>query len=207
MKILVDPGIAYLLIVTGIILLLITFNDLKFSWPKIGGLVLCLLAGGAEFVALHGNPWAFLVVALSPLPYFIVMRQERLRSPLFLVTILMLTLGSFFLFRDENGIPVHYGLVAFVSTSCGVWIWLTLQRRRTEQGAYRGSNQDSLVGMIGEVWIEIEPFSTGSVRIDGEIWRARSQEPIMAGSRVRVVRQDGITLTVKKVENIPRNKK
>jgi membrane protein implicated in regulation of membrane protease activity len=61
---------------------------------------------------------------------------------------------------------------------------------------------DTLVGMIGEVWIEIEPFSSGSVKIEGELWRARSKEALPAGTLVRVIRQDGITVTVKKVENI-----
>ena len=59
-----------------------------------------------------------------------------------------------------------------------------------------------VVGMIGEVWIAIEPFSIGSVRIEGELWQARSKEMLPARTIVRVIRQNGITLTVKKVENI-----
>jgi membrane protein implicated in regulation of membrane protease activity len=61
---------------------------------------------------------------------------------------------------------------------------------------------DTLVGMTGEVWIAIEPFSIGSVRIEGELWQARSKEILPAGTLVRVLRQDGITLTVRKTENI-----
>ena len=61
---------------------------------------------------------------------------------------------------------------------------------------------ETLVGMTGEVWIALEPFSIGSVRIDGELWQARSKEMLRAGTLVRVIRQNGITLTVKKIENI-----
>jgi membrane protein implicated in regulation of membrane protease activity len=56
--------------------------------------------------------------------------------------------------------------------------------------------------MTGEVWIAIEPFSIGSVRIEGELWQARSKEMLQAGALVRVIRQNGITLTVKKIENM-----
>ncbi len=201
MEIIINPNVAYLLIFTGVMLLLIMFNDTKYSLPKVGVMAICILAGVAEFFVLDGNPWAFLIVVLSPLPYFVVMRQERLHNPLFLFTIFMLTIGSVYLFVDENRRPlVNLGLAGTVSLFGGMFIWLTVQRTRTAGKAPLIG--DTLVGMTGQVWIAIEPFSSGSVRIEGELWRARSKETLPAGTLVRVIRQDGITLTVKKVENI-----
>ena len=201
MEIIINPKVAYLLIFTGVMLLLIMFNDTKSSWTKAGAMAFCILAGVAEFFLLDGNPWAFLVVVLSPLPYFIAVRQERLHNPLFLLTIFMLTIGSAYLFVDENGRPLsNLGLVGIVSVFGGLFIWAIIQRTQTA-----GKSQliaDTLVGMTGEVWVAIEPFSLGSVRIDGELWQARSKEMLRAGTLVRVIRQNGITLTVKKIENI-----
>ena len=201
MEIIINPKVAYLLIFTGVMLLLIMFNDTKYSWTKAGAMAFCILAGVAEFFLLDGNPWAFLVVVLSPLPYFIAVRQERLHNPLFLLTIFMLTIGSAYLFVDENGRPLaNLGLVGIVSVFGGLFIWAIIQSTQTA-----GKSQliaDTLVGMTGEVWIAIEPFSLGSVRIDGELWQARSKEMLRAGTLVRVIRQNGITLTVKKIENI-----
>jgi membrane-bound serine protease (ClpP class) len=206
MEIIINPKVAYLLIFTGVMLLLIIFNDTKYSLPKVGAMAFCILAGIAEFIILDGNPWAFLIVVLSPLPYFIAMRQERLHSPLFLFTIFMLTIGSAYLFVDENGRPLaNLGPVGMVSVFGGLFIWFTVARRRTAGKAPLIG--DTLVGLTGEVWVAIEPFTQGSVRIEGVLWQARSKETISAGTVVRVIRQDGITLTVKKVENLPPKKK
>src|SRR5215207_8045961 len=132
MEIILNPKVAYLLIFTGVMLLLIMFNDTKYSWPKVGAMAFCILAGIAEFFILDGNPWAFLVVVLSPLPYFIAVRQERLHNPLFLLTIFMLTIGSAYLFVDENGPPLaNLGLAGMVSVFGGLFIWLIIQRAQT----------------------------------------------------------------------------
>ena len=103
MAYLISPMVAYLLIFIGVMLLLIMFNDTKYSLLKTGFMLFCFLAGGTEFFMLHGNPWAFLVVVISPLPYFIAIRQARNHNPLFLITIFMLTIGSAYLFVDEMG--------------------------------------------------------------------------------------------------------
>jgi len=200
MEIIINPTVAYLLIFTGVTLLLIMFNDTKYSLPRTVAMAFCILAGVAEFFALDGNPWAFLIVVLSPLPYFVAVRQERLHSPLFLFTIFMLTIGSAYLFVDENQRPLaNLGIAGMVSVFGGLFIWLMIQRAQTA-----GKSQligDTLVGVTGVVWIAIEPFSIGSVRIEGELWQARSKEILPAGTLVRVIRQEGVTLTVRKIEN------
>jgi len=201
MEYIVNPKVAYLLIFTGIMLLLIMFNDTKYSLPRVVAMAFCFLAGIAEFFVLDGNPWAFLVVVLSPLPFFIAMRQERRHNPLFLLTIFMLAIGSAYLFTDDLHRPLaNLGPAGMVSVFGGLFIWLAAARRQTVDKAPLIG--ETLVGMTGEVFVAIEPFSLGSVRIEGDIWQARSKEMLPAGTLVRVIRQDGISLTVKKVENI-----
>jgi membrane-bound ClpP family serine protease len=207
MEIIINPKVAYLLIFTGVMLLLIMFNDTKYSLPKVGAMAFCFLVGIAEFFILDGNPWAFLIVVLSPLPSFIAMRQQRLHSPLFLFTIFMLTIGSAYLFADDIRRPLdNLGPVGMVSVFGGLFIWLAVVRRPTTGKAKAPFIGDTLVGMTGEVWIAIEPSSPGSVKIEGNLWRARSKETLTASTIVRVIKQDGITLTVHKVENIPSKK-
>lgn len=201
MELILNPKVAYLLIFTGVLLLLIMFNDTKPSWPRTAAMIFCILAGVAEFFILDGNAWAFLIVVLSPLPYFIAVRQERLHSPLFLFTIFMLTIGSAYLFAADLRHPLaNLGAVGMLSILGGLLIWFIIERRRSSETAPLIG--ETLVGLTGQVWIAIEPFSIGSVRVEGELWRARSKEMLPAGTLVRVIRQEGGTLTVKKIENI-----
>lgn len=202
MEFLINPNIAYLLVVTAVMLSLWAFNDQKSTWQKVG-MVLCFAAAGYELVYLKWNPLALSVVALSPLPLFIAIRQARLNSPLFLITILMLTMGSTFLFVDQNNRPVvNYGLAAIVSVFCSTFIWIGIGRMRNAEGLRLSNDPDSVIGLIGVVQREIELHSAGSVLVDGEVWQARSKKPIPAGATVRILRQDGFWLTVKEVERI-----
>ena len=204
MEFLINPNSAYLLVVTAVMLSLWAFNDQKSTWQKVG-MVFCFAAAGYEFVYLKWNPLALLVVALSPLPLFIAIRQERPNSPLFLITILMLTMGSTFLFVDQNNRPVtNYGLAAIVSVFCSTFIWIGIGRMRNAEGVRLSNDPDSVVGLIGEVRTDIESHSAGSVLVNLELWQARSKKPIRAGATVRVLRQDGFWLTVKEVENLPK---
>jgi len=209
MEFLISPTVAYLLIFTGVMLLLVMFNDTKYSLPRVGAMAFCFLAGIAEFFILNGNPWAFLIVVLSPLPYFIAMHQERFHSALYIFTIFMLSIGSAYLFVDENGQPLaNLGLAGMISVFGGLFVWALVAHRRTTQTAGKAPLiGETLVGLTGEVWVAIEPSALGSVKIEGDLWPARSKEMIPARTLVRVIRQKGITLTVQKVENLPSSKK
>lgn len=67
------------------------------------------------------------------------------------------------------------------------WIWLS-KRRRPAVGA------EALVGLTAEVVAPCRPV--GSVRVQGELWRARSERGADPGEHVRVHGLDGLTLLV-----------
>jgi membrane-bound serine protease (ClpP class) len=70
-----------------------------------------------------------------------------------------------------------------------LYFWIHFLRRyRVTTGA------EGFVGERGEV---IEPCDpAGRVRVRGEIWRARSEQPLARGDRVKVAAVDGLTLVV-----------
>ena len=202
MESLINPTVAYLLIVTIVIVLSLTIIDNKFTVSK-SGIILCLVAAGYEIFYLEVNPWALLVVALSPLLFHFAIRQTSVYLSLVAIAILMLALGSFHLFLDEDGRPVvNYRLAGLIFTLYGIFIWITIGRIRNVEGIRLSNNPDSVIGLIGETRIDIEVHSAGAVLVEGELWQACSKKAIPAGSTVRVLRQDGFWLTVKELERL-----
>lgn len=202
MAFLINPNFAHLIMLVGIMLLLLTNINPKSTRLRVG-MMLCFAGAGVEFFYLRVNPWAFLVVALSPLPFFIAVRQARPQNPLFLISIFMLTISSIFLFVDQNNRPVlFHGIAGFVATICGAFLWITTEGLRNAEGTRLRDDSNSVVGLIGEARTDIEPHSAGSVLVEGELWQARSKKNIFAGDMVRILRQDGFWLTVKKVEKL-----
>ena len=144
MEFLIHPTIAYLLIVTAVMQSLWAFTDSKSILPK-GGMILCSVAAGYELVYLKWNPIALLVVAFSPIPFFISIRKTGVNRPLFLITTLMLVLGSVSLFVDQNNRPVvDDGLASLVSVFCVAFIWIVIGRLRNAEDVQLSNDDNSV---------------------------------------------------------------
>ncbi len=201
MALLTNPNFAYVLVILGVTLIFLAIINSKKTMRHIG-IALCVIATVLGFLYLRINPWAFIVVAFSPVIFWYAVRQARPQSPLFIISIFMLTLASFYLFVDMENQPVVSLRLVFLAVLSASVIWISAERLRNVEGARVGNDPDSVVGLIGETISDIEAYSAGSVLVDGEVWQARSKEPIPSGSMVRVLRQDGFWLTVKKTENL-----
>ena len=200
MDFLINPNIAYLSIVGAVIFVMLTFVMPR-SRILLVGVVICLALTWYEVSHLKADPSAMIVAVLSPIPFYIAVRTSRLHFPLLLLSLLMVTIGSYFIFTDQNGTPtVNLILVEAVSLLSALFAWAAYNRqiqKRNEEGIY---DPDSVVGLIGEARTEID--SSGLVLLEGELWRARSKTPIPAGSAVRVIRSGGGLLTVQKAEGL-----
>jgi membrane-bound serine protease (ClpP class) len=200
MNLFINPNLAYLLAVAAVMLAFSTILFPRANWPKIG-MVICLLGAGFELFNLQANPWGLVMMALSPLPYYAATRQPGLRRILLLLAGMMIVFGSAYLFVDKKGTPVvHSALLFLVSIFCAGYIWVETERRLNAQEFRRGANPDSLVGSIGKATTLVD--DVGMVQIDGDTWPARSDQPIPAGSTVRVTKCMGRILVVKKVEKL-----
>jgi membrane-bound serine protease (ClpP class) len=60
---------------------------------------------------------------------------------------------------------------------------------------------EGMVGEIGEALTPLDP--EGKVFVHGEYWNARSSAPVAGGSRVRVVRVEGLKLEVEPADADP----
>ena len=90
-------------------------------------------------------------------------------------------------------VPAPWGIVLVVGAlvvevgETAFWVWLS-KRRRPQVGA------ESLVGATAVVVSPCHPI--GSVRLNGELWRARCEAGAREGEAVRVRALDGLTLVV-----------
>lgn len=201
MEFLVNSNVAYLLIVAAVMMFILTAAQPKNILLKVG-MAVCLGAAGYELSQLNANIWALLVVAFSPLPFFLAIRQPRPSSPLALLTIGMLTIGSAFMFWTADGMLEIMPLTGLVAIFCGRAIWILFLRFRDGSRTRLSDNPDSLVGLVGIAKTAIERFDSGMVEVEGETWTAHSEQTIPAGSMVRIIRFDGLSVTVEKVERL-----
>ena len=92
-------------------------------------------------------------------------------------------------------LPLWIAVGAFLLFVIKDFLLYPLLRKAYESGAKTGADQ--LVGLRGVAREQIDP--RGYVHVRGELWRAEtesSDRPISAGSPVRVVRANGMTLIV-----------
>jgi membrane protein implicated in regulation of membrane protease activity len=81
------------------------------------------------------------------------------------------------------------GAAIFEAAETAFWFWLS-KRRTVQAGA------ETLIGAHGVVTVACRP--EGYVRVQGELWQARSDYGADPGDEIRVVERDGLVLAVER---------
>jgi len=194
MEFLIDPNIAYFLLVLGFTLAILALFAPGSGFLEVGALLI-LAAAGYGAVNLPINIWALVILVVGVFPFLIALRRSR-NWIFLLISLLALIVGSVFLFRSPGGGPaVNPILAVVVSGLSGGFLWLA--GRKVLDAAQRKPVHDlgELIGRVGETRTEIG--RNGTVYINGEEWSARSiGQSIPADSQVRVVGREGLVLLV-----------
>jgi membrane-bound serine protease (ClpP class) len=194
MEILSNPNIAYILLVVGFVLTLMAIVAPGTGLLEVGAFFLMALAGYAIYQIGFINVWALIVLALALVPFVYATRKPK-REWALALSILAIILGSLYLFQSNGIVPSVNPLLAIVvSFLTAGFIWLAVSK--TMQAAQLAPTNDlgRLIGRTGEAKTRVE--EEGSVQVAGELWSARSEKPIPAGSRVRVLSREGFMLVV-----------
>ena len=193
MDFLLDPNIAYLLLVLATFLILLAVVTPGTGMLEVGALFCLLLAGYAVY-HLSFHWWALLLIVLSLVPFFIAIQKPR-REAWLIASILGLTIGSVFFFPAKDGlISVHPLLALLTSASYAVFVWISVHKVMQIAHARPAHDISTLVGQHGVAKTPVK--DQGSVQVAGELWSARSEKPIPLGSVVRVVGREGFILIV-----------
>ncbi len=195
MDFLLNPNIAYLLLVTGTFLALLAIVSPGTGMLEIGAVFTLALAAYSVY-HLSFNWWAAVVLLASLAPFFLAIRQKG-RALWLLLAILGMIIGSVFFFPSTSG-PASVNPVLALVTSALYTLFVWIGVRKVVQIAQTRPAHDlsTLIGERGEAKTRVD--GGGSVQVAGELWSARSQNPIPLGSAVRVVGREGFTLLVEK---------
>ena len=87
-------------------------------------------------------------------------------------------------------------LAVVISLLSAGFLWFVVRKGMQAHHARPLQDLQNLIGQTGQAKTEIH--DGGSVQVASELWSARSEQSIPAGSRVRVVSREGFTLIVER---------
>jgi membrane-bound serine protease (ClpP class) len=195
MDFLLDPNVAYLILLGAVLLAMMSLAAPGTGLFEIGAF-LCIVLAGYSIYQLSFNWWALVLVGFSILPFVYAIQKPK-RELYLALSILLLVVGSVFIFPRTGNQVVVNPLVAIVgSVLVTGFLWVAVRKSMEAAGVRPSHDLNGLVGKIGEAKTQVE--EEGSVQVDGELWSARSEKTIPAGSSVRVLRREGFVLIVEK---------
>jgi membrane-bound serine protease (ClpP class) len=197
MEILINPNVAYLLLVVGIVMVIMALFAPGTGIIELGAFFLLLLAGW-EMTQLPINLWALGLLVLGVIPFILAVRKSH-KLIYLAIALAAFIIGSIYLFKGEYwwqpGVNPILAIVTSLLAGGYIWIAVTKVLETEYMRPQHGTSQ--LIGKIGEAKTDI--LDEGSVQIESELWSAHSAVPIDEGNDVRVVKIDGFILEVEPV--------
>ena len=192
-----NPNVAYLLLSLGTLGLMIELWSPGAIVPGVAG-GLCLLLASFALQMLPVNYAGLLLIVFGLLLLALEIKVTSY-GLLTVAGLASLVFGSMML-MDSSVPELQLSLrvvLPVVLGFAGIAIFLvrlgvTAQRRPAVTGV------TGMIGAVGQALTPIGPAAPGRVATHGEIWEATSPDPVPEGARVRVMRVDGLLLTVRK---------
>lgn len=160
-----------------------------------------IILGGLVLINLpdQANWWAVALLVVGVVPFLLAVRRSR-KLIYLMVAIAAFIIGSAFLFQGDDwwkpGIDPL--LAVIVSLAAGGYVWIATTKVLEADRVVPRHDLSLLVGADGEAKTQID--DEGTVQVMGELWSARSQEPIPEGAQIKVVGRDGFILDVTRAE-------
>ncbi|MBU4140899.1 MAG: nodulation protein NfeD [Candidatus Omnitrophica bacterium] len=192
---LINPNIAYILMMLGFFGLLYEITHPGFGFSGLAGIISLLLAFYAFQVLPTNYAGVFLVVL--GISFFIIEAFTPAFGAFTLAGIVSLVFGSTILFNQPyEFLKVSLKIIIPVAVSLGLISTFLLTRIIKAHRRKAISGGEGLIGQTALARTDISP--EGKVFIHGEIWDAQSGEKIRKGEKVVVEKVEGLKLTVKK---------
>jgi len=192
-----NPNVAFILMLIGVYGLILEFFNPGAVAPGLVGTICLLLALYA--LALLPINYAGAALVLFGVALMVAEAHIGAFGALGVGGIAAFVVGALLMFPEPApGFALSDGVVigAAIGSAAVFLLLLAVGLRGRKRPVVTGG--EALLGSEGETlsWQDRE----GRVRVKGEIWQARADAPLAAGSRVKVVGRDGLVL---RVEAIP----
>jgi membrane-bound serine protease (ClpP class) len=193
LSLITNPNVAYLLMLIGIYGLLLEGYNPGAVVPGVVGAI-CLLLALFAFQVLSVNYAGLALIALGVL---LIVAESFVPSfgALGLGGIVAFVIGSVMLLdKDVPGFSIAWQVIAAMALA-GALVLLAIVSFAVR--ARRRPVVSGVEGLLRETAEATEDFEQhGMVRIQGELWKAVSHEPVRAGQRLRIRKVDGLTVEV-----------
>lgn len=190
-----DPQIVFFLFIIAVVGIGIEFKNPGMIVPGTVGTVSFLLF----LMAVRILPINFAGLALIILSIVLFVLELKFTSYglLTLGGVVSFVLGSMFLF--DSPLPGFAIPISSIATAVVFILIVIFGVVRAVLKAHKGKVVTGEEGMVGEIGESVSVIGeNGKVKVHGELWNARSDEPIPAGVKVEVKGADGLTLVVKR---------
>ena len=148
MELLIDPNVAYVILVIGFVMGVLALFAPGSGVLEIGALLAMAFAGYAMAV-LPINIWALILIVVSVILFIFAVRKHK--HWVYLVpSIIAIIVGTIFLYRKESGAPAIDPFVAtFMSIITVLFLWF-ITRKGVEALQLRPAQDlSALIGQIG----------------------------------------------------------
>jgi membrane-bound serine protease (ClpP class) len=199
LNIISDPNVAYILFLLGLYGLMFELYSPGTILPGVIGGICIILA----LYAMHTLPVNYAGLALIVFAVILFLLEIKIISHglLGIGGVVSLFLGSVMLFpsgRDWGLGGISWGVIITAVVVTSLFFLFIIGLGLKAQRAKPISGTDGMIGEIGQSISELNPF--GSVRVHGEIWKAKTLgEIIQAGQKIRVTAVQNLTLQVELV--------
>ena len=200
-----SPPVAYLLLLTGLALLVFEFFTAGIGIAAVVGAV-CVILACSGLAVLPTRPWAVALILLSMLAFAV---DVQVGIPRFWtgVGIAGTIVASLFLFESLPGTSLRPSWIALLTGVGGITLTFIVGMPNMVRTRFATPTigREWMIGEEGIVITDVDP--EGIVEVREGRWRALTNRatPVMAGDTIRVAAIDGVTLEVEPLEGAARD--
>ncbi len=193
-----NPNIAYILLILGIYGILAEFSSPGIGFAGIFGSISLILA----FMSLNTLPinLAGVLLIIAGVIFFILEIHTQSGGILGIGAVVSIILGSIMLIKSSDTVlQISPFLIISVSIFTILFLGMLIYFSYNAQKRKPRTGREEIIGAKGVAKSNINP--TGTIYIEGELWKARSfnNQEIKKGEEVEVVDIKNLLLVVKRV--------